>query len=89
MHFDTIGCLLAAPAWRQVVYCLQDRWTRHIRPFFAASYALSYSLNKVKPGTLLLDSGGGAGLEVNGLGPGDIFIGFSAYPYSRMTLGVA
>jgi DNA-binding MurR/RpiR family transcriptional regulator len=59
------------------------------RPFHAAAYSLSYSLRKVKPSTLLLDSGGGAGLEVNGLGRNDVFIGFSSHPYSRTTLAVA
>jgi DNA-binding MurR/RpiR family transcriptional regulator len=59
------------------------------RPFFAAAYSVAYSLSKVKPGTHLLDTGGGAALEVSGLRSGDVFIGFSAYPYSRMTLGVA
>jgi DNA-binding MurR/RpiR family transcriptional regulator len=59
------------------------------RPFYAAAYSLFYSLKKVKPGTLLLDSGGGAGLEMEGLGRKDLFIGFSSHPYSRITLGVA
>jgi DNA-binding MurR/RpiR family transcriptional regulator len=59
------------------------------RPFYAAAYSLSYSLRKVKPGTHLLDSGGGAGLEADGLTKKDLFIGFSSYPYSRITLAVA
>jgi DNA-binding MurR/RpiR family transcriptional regulator len=59
------------------------------RPFYAAAYSLFYSLRKVKPGVLLLDSGGGAGLEVDGLAKKDVFIGFSSYPYSRITLDVA
>jgi DNA-binding MurR/RpiR family transcriptional regulator len=59
------------------------------RPFHAAAYSVAYSLNKVKPGTHLLDTGGGATLEIGGLRRGDVFIAFSAYPYSRFTLGVA
>ncbi len=59
------------------------------RTFFAAAFSLAYSLRKIKPGTLLLDTGGGAGLELDGLGAKDVFIGFSSHPYSRVTLGAA
>lgn len=59
------------------------------RTFYAAAYSLAYSLRKVKPGAQLLDTGGGAGLELDGHGQSDVFIGFSSHPYSRATLGVA
>ena len=59
------------------------------RTFFAAAFSLAYSLRKIKPGTLLLDTGGGAGLELDGLCGKDVFIGFSSHPYSRVTLGAA
>lgn len=59
------------------------------RPFYAVAFSLAYSLRKIKPGTQLLDSGGGASLEVAGIGRKDVFIGFTSHPYSRITLGVA
>jgi DNA-binding MurR/RpiR family transcriptional regulator len=59
------------------------------RTFYPAACSLAYLLRKVKPGAQLLDTGGGAGLELDGLSRRDVFIGFSAHPYSRATLGVA
>jgi DNA-binding MurR/RpiR family transcriptional regulator len=59
------------------------------RPFFAAAYAFSYALRKAKPNTLLLDGGGGWGLELEDLTGRDVLVGFTAHPYSRITLGIA
>ena len=59
------------------------------RPYFAAAYAFAYSLRKAKTGTYLLDTGGGLSLELDGLSSKDVFLGFTTYPYSRITLGLA
>ncbi|MER8467667.1 MurR/RpiR family transcriptional regulator [Mesorhizobium sp. M1396] len=59
------------------------------RPFFAPAYSLAYSLRKAKPNTYLLDTGGGSGLELNDLTQDDVVIGFTSYPYSRVTSDVA
>lgn len=59
------------------------------RPFFAPAYSLSYSLRKAKPNTHLLDTGGGSGLELDDLTQEDVVIGFTSYPYSRVTFDVS
>lgn len=56
------------------------------RSLFGVAMSVAYSLRKVKPGTHLLDVGGGLNVELDGLGPRDVFIGFSTHPYSRVTL---
>ncbi|MCC6467397.1 MAG: MurR/RpiR family transcriptional regulator [Alphaproteobacteria bacterium] len=58
------------------------------RPFFAAAYGFAYALRKAKPDTQLLDVGGGLALEFDSLTSKDVFVGFTAYPYSRITLGL-
>ncbi|MGZ5923893.1 MAG: MurR/RpiR family transcriptional regulator [Rhizomicrobium sp.] len=59
------------------------------RPYFAAAYGFAYSLRKAKTGTYLLDTGGGLSLELDGLSSKDVFLGFTSYPYSRITLDLA
>lgn len=59
------------------------------RSFFAAAYGFAYALRKAKPGTILLDTGGGMSLELEGVTRGDVLVGFTAHPYSRITLGLA
>jgi DNA-binding MurR/RpiR family transcriptional regulator len=59
------------------------------RNFFAAAYGFAYALRKAKPRTSLLDSGGGMSLELDDLGARDVLVGFTAHPYSRITLGAA
>lgn len=59
------------------------------RPFFAAAFAFAYALRKAKANTYLLDTGGGMGLELDGLTAKDLLLGFTSYPYSRITLGLA
>jgi DNA-binding MurR/RpiR family transcriptional regulator len=59
------------------------------RPYFAAAYGFAYSLRKAKTGIYLLDTGGGLSLELDGLSSKDVFLGFTSYPYSRITLSLA
>jgi DNA-binding MurR/RpiR family transcriptional regulator len=59
------------------------------RPFFAAAYGLAYALRKARSNVHLLDTGGGMSLELDGPTAKDAFLGFTAYPYSRITLGLA
>jgi DNA-binding MurR/RpiR family transcriptional regulator len=59
------------------------------RPLFAAAFSFAYSLRKAKPNTQLLDAGGGLALELDGLTGKDVLVGFTFYPYSRITLGLA
>lgn len=58
------------------------------RTHFAAAYSFVYSLRKAKPNIYLLDTGGGLALELDRLTSKDVFIGFTSYPYSRVTLGM-
>jgi DNA-binding MurR/RpiR family transcriptional regulator len=59
------------------------------RNFFAAAYSFAYALRKAKPRTALLDTGGGFSLELDDVGARDVLVGFTAHPYSRITLGAA
>ena len=59
------------------------------RPFFSAAYSLVYALRKARTDVHLLDTGGGLSLELDGPTGKDAFLGFTSYPYSRITLGLA
>jgi DNA-binding MurR/RpiR family transcriptional regulator len=59
------------------------------RSLYAAASSFTYSLAKAKPGTFLLDTGGGVNVELDGLSARDVFVGFSFHPYSRITASLA
>jgi DNA-binding MurR/RpiR family transcriptional regulator len=59
------------------------------RALHAPAFSFAYSLRKIKPNTQLVDVGGGMSVELDGLGAGDLFVGFSTHPYSRVTLALA
>jgi hypothetical protein len=44
------------------------------RSLFGIAMSVAYSLRKVKPGAHLLDVGGGLNVELDGLGPREVFI---------------
>jgi DNA-binding MurR/RpiR family transcriptional regulator len=59
------------------------------RPYFAAAYGFAYALRKAKTDVHLLDTGGGLALELDSPTAKDVLVAFTAYPYSRITLGLA